>query len=153
MLANIKRFLEKLNPETPVDPAQQKHAIQLAVCVLLVEMGRVDGEMSKQEFAQLMQLIDQQFELSEQEKAELAELAQQKLEQATDYYQFTSVLNQHFSQAEKITVIENLWKIAFVDGKIDAHEEHYLRKIHSLLHVTHSQFMQAKHRVEQAQSS
>ena len=147
MLANIKRFFENLSPDIPPSQEQQQHALQLAVCVLLVEMGRVDGKMSNQEFQRLCEIMDRQFCLTSEEKQELTELAQQELNEATDYYQFTAVLNKHFSPEEKLKVIEHLWEIAYVDEKIDAHEEHYLRKIHSLLHISHSQFMQAKHKV------
>ncbi len=147
MLANIKRFFENLSPDIPPSQEQQQHALQLAVCVLLVEMGRVDGKMSNQEFQRLCEIMDRQFSLTSEEKQELTELAQQELNEATDYYQFTAVLNKHFSPEEKLKVIEHLWEIAYVDEKIDAHEEHYLRKIHSLLHISHSQFMQAKHKV------
>jgi uncharacterized tellurite resistance protein B-like protein len=150
MLAHIKQFIEKLSPDTPPSAEKQQHALQLATCVLLVEMGKVDGNFSEPELQRLNYLMEQQFNLTEQEKSELTELANQKLDQATDYYQFTSVLNRHFNQQQKIQVVEYLWDIAFVDGKIDAHEEHYLRKIHSLLHVTHSQFLQAKYKVEAA---
>ena len=147
MLANIKRFFDNLSPQAVPTQEQQQHALQLAVCVLLVEMGRVDGKMSSQEFQRLSEIMDQQFTLSSQEKNELTELANQELDEATDYYQFTAVLNQHFNPQEKLKVIEYLWEVAFVDGKIDAHEEHYLRKIHSLLHISHSQFMRANHKV------
>lgn len=153
MLANIKRFFDNLSPESAPSAEQQQHALQLAVCVLLVEMGRVDGKMSEQEFQRLTEIIDQQFSLSDAEKLELTELAQQELNQATDYYQFTAVINQYFSPQEKLKVIEYLWEVAYVDQKIDAHEEHYLRKIHSLLHISHSQFIQAKHKVVKPNSN
>jgi uncharacterized tellurite resistance protein B-like protein len=151
MLANIKRFLENLSPDQSCSEENQQHALQLAVCVLLVEMARVDGKMSEQEFQRLTDIIDKQFSLTDDEKQELTELAHHELNEATDYYQFTAVLNQHFNAQEKLKVIEYLWEVAYVDGKIDAHEEHYLRKIHSLLHISHSQFIRVKHEVVERQ--
>jgi uncharacterized tellurite resistance protein B-like protein len=45
-------------------------------------------------------------------------------------------------------MIEQLWQVAFSDGQLDAHEEHFLRKIHSLLHVSHRDFMRTKHKAK-----
>ena len=145
MLESIKRFFENLAPEATQTVEEKQHAIHLAVSVLLVEMSRMDGKVSGIEIDQLHQLLEKQFQLSAQEKKDLTDLASQELDNSTDYYQFTSVINEHFEHQQKIDLIEYLWQIAFVDGKLDAHEEHYLRKIHSLLHVSHKDFMKTKH--------
>lgn len=148
MLQTIKRFFDNLAPESQQTEEQKQHAIQLAVCVLLVEMSRADGTVNEAELSHLNHLMDEQFDLSDQEKQELTDLAGEELDKSTDYYQFTSVINEHFEQPQKIKMIEDLWQVAFIDGKVDAHEEHYLRKVHSLLHVSHSNFIKAKHRAE-----
>jgi len=144
MLKSIKRFFENLAPEASQSDAEKQHAIHLAVSVLLVEMSKIDGKVSVEEIEHIKELLKSHFELTAQEKEEVMELAHEQLDTSTDYYQFTSVINQNFEQAQKVKIIEQLWQIAFVDGKLDAHEEHYLRKIHSLLHVPHSEFIKAK---------
>jgi len=144
MLKSIKQFFDNLAPKEAQTEAEKQHAIHLAVSVLLVEMSRIDGKVSDAELSHITNLLNKQFELTAQEKSEVMELAHEKLDTSTDYYQFTSVINQHFEQAQKVKMIEQLWQIAFVDGKLDAHEEHYLRKIHSLLHVPHSDFIKTK---------
>lgn len=146
MLKSIKRFFDNLAPEAAQTEEQKRHAIHLSVAVLLVEMCRMDGQVTTEELAHLHKILERQFQLSEQEKLEITALAKQRLDDATDYYQFTSVINQHFDQPQKIKMIEQLWQIAFADGELNAHEEHYIRKIHSLLHVSHSNFMKTKHR-------
>ena len=148
MLNIIKQFFNDLSPQKEQTEQQKKHAIHLAVSVLLVEMTRMDGQVCEQEREHLNKILDQQFQLSFEEKQELTELANESLDDATDYYQFTSVINKHFEHPQKIKMIEQLWQVAFVDGKLDAHEEHYLRKIHSLLHVSHSDFMKTKYHVK-----
>lgn len=148
MLQSIKRFFEQLAPKNEQTEQQKQHALHLAVSVLLVEMTRMDGQVCEQEKRHLNEVLDQQFQLSTQEKQELTDLASETLNDATDYYQFTSVINEHFEHPQKVQMIEQLWQVAFVDGKLDAHEEHYLRKIHSLLHVSHSDFMKTKHKAQ-----
>ena len=34
-----------------------------------------------------------------------------------------------------------IWKIAFIDGVVDMHEEYLVRKIADLLHVPHTAFI------------
>jgi len=147
MLKSIKSFFDNLAPVAEQSDAEKQHAIQLAVSVLLVEMSRMDGDVCEEEKRHINNLLDQ-FDLSQDEKMQISALANDKLDGATDYYQFTSVINKHFDQAQKIETIEQLWQVAFVDGKLDAHEEHFLRKVHSLLHVSHQDFMRTKYRAK-----
>ena len=147
MLKSIKTFFDKLAPVAEQTESEKLHALQLAVSVLLVEMSRMDGEVNEQEEKYIHGLLDQ-FDLSTEEKTEITVLANSKLNDATDYYQFTSIINGHFDQSQKIAMIEQLWQVAFSDGKLDAHEEHFLRKIHSLLHVSHRDFIRTKHRAK-----
>ena len=147
MLDAIKQFFEKLASPEETSEQDKQHAIHLAVAVLLTEMMRIDNQITAEEKQHLVLLLDERFSLNDDEKQSLIEMAAQKLSESTDYYQFTSVINIHFDQPEKIKIIESLWQLAYIDGKLDAHEEHYVRKIHSLLHISHQDFMKAKHRV------
>ena len=148
MLKAIKLFFENLSDNSEQSDTDKQHAIQLAVSVLLVEMMRIDGEINGDEEIALKQSLNTKFNLTDAEKEELMALATQKLDQSIDYYQFTSVINRHFDQPKKIKMIEELWRVAFADGKLDAHEEHYIRKVNALIHVSHSDFMKAKHRAQ-----
>jgi len=147
MLKSIKSFFDNLAPVSEQSETDKQHAIQLAVSVLLVEMSRMDGEVSEEEMSHISQLLNQ-FDLNQEEKLELFALANEKLDHSTDYYQFTSVVNKQFDQTRKIEIIEQLWQVAYADGDLNAHEEHYLRKIHSLIHVSHKDFMRTKHRAK-----
>lgn len=148
MFDAIKQFFEKLASPEETSEQDKQHAIHLAVAVLLTEMMRIDDQITSEEKQHLSHLLEQKFSLNTEEKQALLEMAEQKLKDSVDYYQFTSVINIHFDQAEKIKVIESMWQIAYIDGKLDAHEEHFIRKIHSLLHISHNDFMKAKHRVK-----
>ena len=45
-------------------------------------------------------------------------------------------------------LIENLWRIAFADGELHHYEEHVIRRIAGLIHVSHMDFIAAKLRAE-----
>lgn len=152
MLDKIKTFFEEnLAPMAQgSDPAVSAHRVQLASCALLLEMVRIDSDTSVVEQQTVLKAIRQSFDLSEQEAQTLMSLAAQELEQSTDYFQFTSLINQHFSPQQKIEVIEAMWRVAYSDKTIDAHERHLMRKIGSLLHVPHGDHMAAKARAKAA---
>jgi len=90
--------------------------------------------------------LEQKFALEPEEARELLALAEEEGRDATDYYQFTALINDRFSPPQKRLVIEQLWQVAAADGVIDPYEEHMVRKIADLLYLSHREFIAAKHR-------
>ncbi|PIY30172.1 MAG: hypothetical protein COZ09_00925, partial [Comamonadaceae bacterium CG_4_10_14_3_um_filter_60_42] len=85
-----------------------------------------------------------QFVLSDDELARLLAQAEATAKGANDYFHFTSAMNDQFTQAEKIQVVEYMWQVAYADGQLDANENHLISKIAGLLHVTHGEYIAAK---------
>ena len=132
-----KIFLEQQSGFDPITP-------QLATTVLLIEIMRVDGELKEQEKNYLYIFLEKEYMLSKQEVKELIQLADSHLEQSTDYYQFTHALNQQLAISDKSKLVASLWEMANADDYVDVHEEHVIRKLADLLHLRHSEFIQAK---------
>lgn len=146
MLAKLKQFFEE-NIMSEGVQTQGEHALHLAAAALLVEIMQSDDESDDREMAAVISGLGQRFELTEQEAANVVELAHQELEDAIDYHQFTSLINNHFEYDQKVRLLEVLWQVAFADGVLDRYEEHAIRKISDLLYLRHSDFVAAKHRV------
>jgi uncharacterized tellurite resistance protein B-like protein len=147
MLKAIKEFVEK----RIMLPAEQghndgEHALRLATAALLVEMTRQDDTVEEAEKQAVARALRDKFNLSEQEVAELYALAEAEVKQAIDYYQFTSLLKERFTPAQKEKVVEMLWQVAGADGNIDKYEEHMVRRIAELLYLSQTEFIRAKHR-------
>ncbi|TAK60996.1 TerB family tellurite resistance protein [Methylobacter sp.] len=146
MLNRIKLFFEQhLALSAPEDITEDK--LQLATIVLFLEMMHMDDKVEEKEQAIILSLVQQNFSLNAEQAAFLIELAEQQRKQATDYFQFTSLINKEYSLEQKVRLIESLWKIAFIDGVLDMNEEYLVRKIADLLHVPHTAFIMAKNRV------
>ena len=124
-----------------------EHQLKLASAALLIEMIRMDHKIDPAEHSAVKTLLKNNHALTEDETETLFNLAEEESQNAIDYFRFAKLINEHYSQQEKIQLIENLWVIAYADGVIDKYEEHYLRKIHELLHVPHKEFIKAKHRI------
>ena len=149
MLNQIKLFFEQhLALSAPENTSEEK--LQLATVVLFLEMMNMDDRVEAVEQDIIFALIHQNFSLSAEQTTSLLALAEQQRKQATDYFQFTSLINKGYSLEQKIGLIESLWKIAFVDGVLDMDEEYLVRKIADLLYVPHTAFIMAKNRIAPA---
>jgi len=147
MLNQIKLFFEQhLALSGPQDSLEEK--LQIATIALFLEMMYMDDRAEPAEQEIILSLIHQNFSSTAEQTSSLIELAEQQRKQATDYFQFTSLINKEYSLEQKIRLIESLWKIAFIDGLLDMNEEYLVRKIADLLHVPHTDFIMAKIRVE-----
>ena len=127
---------------------RDEHALRLATAALLVEVVRIDGEMQPSERDAVLKAVRAKFDLPAGEAEELIALAEAEMKQANDYYQFTSLINRHFSQEQKERVIELMWRVAYADSALSAHENHLMRKMADLLHVPHGNYIAAKMRAQ-----
>ena len=147
MIASIKEFFSQfIEPGTQPTAAGGEQALQIATAALLLEMMRMDDHIAAAEQAAVATVLRQQFGLDAAQLDTLIALAAQEADQASGYYQFTSLINKSCDAAQKIRIVENLWRVAFADGHLDAHELHLMRKIADLLHVGHADYVAAKQR-------
>lgn len=149
MIQRIKQFFESqlLIGQTEAEN-EIEHKLKLCCAVLMVEMLYVDDLVHDHETQKIRHALQQQFDLSDAETEELLALAHDEKNNLADYYQFTALINQHYSQSQKISLVQQLWHIAYADHHLDKYEEHLIRKLADLLHVPHRHFIQTKHRAE-----
>ncbi|MCU7924001.1 MAG: TerB family tellurite resistance protein [Candidatus Thiodiazotropha sp. (ex Dulcina madagascariensis)] len=147
MLKAIKDYFDTyLTPDSGQEAQQQEQAVKLAVAVLLVEIAESDFEHAAEEKAVILQAIQRQFGLDRAAAERLMLLARQEHVESTDYFQFTRLINEHYSPEQKIKVIEALWQVAFADNRLHRYEEHVIRRLAELIYVSHNDFIAAKHR-------
>lgn len=148
MLRTLKDLLDQLtrglDNAASLPDAEREHTLQLATAVLLVEVMRADPAMKEAERDAVLLALREKFALADDELARLLDLAHETARTTYDYQRFTSRLNEHFTQEQKIRVIEAMWSVAFADQHLDAHEQHLISKVAGLLHVTHGEYIGAK---------
>ena len=121
-----------------------RHTIEVATAALLVEISRMDGEITAAERAAVLAAVRGRFGLTGAEAQQLVDLAEAEARQANDYYQFTSIITKRFSREQRIRVVELLWEVAFADATANPFEEHLIRKLADLIYVDHADFIRAK---------
>ena len=148
MLTAIRRFFEEsLDPsakDSRHSRARRSDPLALATAALMIEVMRVESGDDPTAFARITAALEEIFGLPHTEIEELIGLAEQELADATDLYQFTRLINQHWGQTERIKLIRNMWQVAWADGTVHHYEEHLIRRIADLIHVRHSDFIAAK---------
>ncbi len=144
MLTKIQKFFDQYLSKETENKIPLARRLQMASAALMVEMLHVDEQITAEEEKKLHGILKQRFELSNDEIEILIDLANIEKQQATDYYSFTSLLNEHYSQQQKIKLVEDLWQLAYADSALDKYEEHLLRRLAELLHVPHQDFIRTK---------
>jgi uncharacterized tellurite resistance protein B-like protein len=151
MLRSFRKFFDDFLLPTTIDVAEDhEHQLRLATAALLMEMTRADFAERPSERDHALKLLVREFRLSHQEAARLAELGGEEARAAVSLYEFTETLDKSLAVEDKVRIVEMLWEIAYADGDLDKYEEHLMRKLADLLHLSHRQLIQAKHRVLEA---
>jgi uncharacterized tellurite resistance protein B-like protein len=150
MLTSIKEFFNQFIEPGTHNEADRGKALQIATAALLLEMMRMDDRIIEEERSAITETLRQQFGLDAAQVETLVALAGEEARQASDYYQFTSLINKSCDAGQKVSIIENMWRVAMVDGHLDAHELHLMRKIADLLYIGHADYIAAKARARES---
>lgn len=147
MIDRIRQFFEThiVAPDA-VSEDELDHELRLACAALMIEVLYADYSVNQDELDILRETLQQNFGISRDEALELIRLAEAERTHATDYYQFTSLINEYYTQQQKRELVTRLWQMAYADNTVHKFEEHLVRRLSDLLHVPHSAFIRSKHK-------
>jgi uncharacterized tellurite resistance protein B-like protein len=142
MLDLIKKTLGIDAGGATARPAQNSTA--LLASVILLGAAQADFEGTAEELDHVVQTISSTYDLETDEVTELLEFARSERREATDLQYFTHQINERMSREEKRALVEDVWRIIYLDGVVDKYEEHFARKLSNLLWLDHRDFIDAK---------
>jgi uncharacterized tellurite resistance protein B-like protein len=119
----------------------------VATCALLVEIARIDETFSEEELVTILAILEEKYGLSKEHADALIAEAERELQESVDLWQFARLINENYTNEEKIDIIETLWRIVYVDGKMDQYEHYLMNKMKNLLRLSHDQLIAAKLKV------
>jgi len=148
MIDIFKRFFSTAaeNGGTPAGRDNDRDLI-VAIAALFLEMGRIDETFTEQEMARVLSILTEKYGLSGEDADALLDEADRELKESVDLWQFAKVINDRYSITRKEKLIERLWQIVYVDGKMDQYEHYLMNKISNLLDLSHKQLIDAKLKV------
>ena len=149
MIESIKSFFEKklIKKEEEEAPSSAMSRVDLTCAALLVEVMNSDHELDEREHQEFMAVLQQSYNIAESDLEELIQLAKDEAFEATSLYEFTKLINDNYDYEQKVELIENMWRIAFSDKRLDKYEDHLIRKVSELIYVSHSDFIKTKIKV------
>jgi uncharacterized tellurite resistance protein B-like protein len=117
---------------------------RIAASVILLEAAHADHVCTDDELGHVIDTLCSDFDLSKKHAEDLLELADRERNKAVDLFEFTNHINNEFSREEKKTVLEAVWRIIHIDGQLEKHEDHFVRKLTHLLRLSHKEMIDAK---------
>ncbi|MDX2498848.1 MAG: TerB family tellurite resistance protein [Desulfobacterales bacterium] len=148
MLDVVKRFFSKITEDdSKTIEEERNHDTRVATCALFVEMARIDETFTQAEMDAILSILKEKYGLSREHADALIAEADKALDESVDLWQFARLINENYSNEEKIEIIETLWKIVYVDGKMDKYEHYLMNKLATLLRLSHEQLIDAKLKV------
>lgn len=148
MLDSLKRFFNKVSGDGAREmTATREHDVQVATCALLVEIARIDETFTEEELETVLSILSEKYGMSREHADELIAEAEAELDNSLDLWQFAKLINENYTNEEKVEIVETLWRIVYVDGKMDQYEHYLMNKLKNLLRLSQNQLIDAKLKV------
>lgn len=151
MFDSIQQFFQHALTDPAAATADDSTiTLELAAAALLCEVMRADYQRDDAELAVLRETLKARYKLTDSAVEKLMTLAEQEVESSVDHYRFVSLLNKFYTEQQRFSLVESMWRLAYADGELDPLEEHRIRRIAELLYLSHSDFIRAKLKAQES---
>lgn len=143
MFKSITSFIQDkiATQQEPIDEEKLKH---LAAAALLLEVSRADFDIQDEELESIATSLKKRFNFTNDEVQNLIDLAITEQDSHVSIHPFVKIINDSCSAEEKRLLLEDLWRVAYADNKLDKYEEYQIRKLADLLYISHSSYIKTK---------
>ena len=117
---------------------------------MLIHVTTIDGEMSAKEQAKLHSILRSTFNLDDATTLELIDSAAAADREAVDLYHFTSLISRSLDEIGRRRMVEMMWEIVYVDGRVTEFEENVVWRAADLLGVSSRERIELRRRVAAA---
>jgi uncharacterized tellurite resistance protein B-like protein len=146
----ISKFIALLTDNASsshTDSDRTSERLRVATSALLIESALLDGHFDEGEQATIATLLQNHFELNAQDTNDLMEEGRKAIDDSSELYGFTRIIKDHFSEDERIRMIEMLWEVAYSDGQLHHFEANLVRRVAGLIYVSDRESGEARKRV------
>ena len=144
MINKIKELITKFGNKEEIKEESNLSQLNNACAALLVEIAFADKEFDETEKTSLKLTLMETYAIEEADIDEIIKDAENTVAESTSLYGYTRTVNDEFEYDDKLSLLKNLWKVAYADGNLDKYEEHLIRKISDLIHISHSDYINIK---------
>ena len=144
MMNKIKDLITRFSTKKEITEESSSTLLDNACAALLVEIAFADKDFDETEKTSLKQTLIETYAIDESDIEEIIKDAEETVSKSTSLYGYTRVVNDEFEYEDKLSLLKNLWKVAYADGNLDKYEEHLIRKISDLIHISHTDYINIK---------
>jgi len=144
MIKRIKDLLSNFSNQEEEIKDEKISLLDKACSALLIEVAYADKNFDESEINSLKESLKETYNIDEEIINELISDAKKTVDESTSLYEYTRVVNDEFDYSDKLELLSRIWKLAFADGNLDKYEDHLIRKISDLIHISHSDFIKIK---------
>lgn len=144
----LQQWLKHLQTKDTTQPQSDEFWFERVSALLLVEISRADSEIDDTELETIAEAIkSSSHSIDSAEIDEIIAAAKQDSDNTISFREHVRLINKNCSREQKLSLIEQMWRVAYADGDLDKYEEYTIRKLADLLYVEHQEFIVAKLRV------
>ena len=147
MIKKLKDLLANFSNTQEVEESSSPDKLDQACAALLIEIAFADKTFNSTEKELLKESLLKSYNLEEEVVDGIIDDAESTVAESTSLYEYTRTVNDEFEYSDKLNLLENLWKVAYADNVLDKYEEHLIRKISDLIHISHSDYINIKLKV------
>jgi len=130
------------------DSEPDKPSVERLTALLLIEVARSDTTIDDGELSAVREALKlSSTSIDEDEIGEIIDSAIKDANMAVSLHTQLRQINTEFSREQKLELVKQMWVVAMADGNLDKYEEHMIRELSGLLHVSHADYIQAKLKV------
>ena len=122
---------------------------KIALGVLLWVVAEADEKFLPEEKEKIEQILKDYSGIEASHLPVVLHSIEEAARERIDLYKFTSEVRQDLPYPVKVSIVENLFRVACADGELANMEVETIRKISGLLRVDHKEFIEAKLKVKE----
>ena len=140
------KVLAPLSKEKVVEPKEIDDKIALGV--LLWVVAEADEKFLPEEEKKMKEILTSYAKISKEDMPYVMGSVKEAARERIDLYRFTSEVSKNLDYQMKISILENLFRVACSDKELDDKELEIIRKIANLFRLSHRDFIDAKIKIK-----
>ncbi len=149
VLSSLRKRLSLFNRAAPAQPSSGSD-LRDAIVTLLFVVVLSDDKILAEEERLIRKVLTNHFSVPDDEVDScLAELRQRATDSISQHKELKLILD-NCAVEERVNIINMCWDLAYADGELSPDEEHIIRRIAQILHLSNADYIRAKLSRQQA---
>jgi uncharacterized tellurite resistance protein B-like protein len=144
VLKALKSLLEFVADAAQAPRLPERRPLDVAIASLLNEALRIDASDASPPRATAVCALQELCGLDAADAQALLAETRDRAARLTSYFRPVGVIKRGLPLASRVRFVEQLWRVAYANGRLDPVEDQFVRKIADLLYVPNTQSMLAR---------